>query len=92
MANHKSAIKRHRQSLKRRDKNRTQRAAVRSAIKDTRVAAEAGDQKKALELLKAAERLIAKTAGRSLYHPRNASRKVSRLATFVNKTLAAKKA
>jgi small subunit ribosomal protein S20 len=92
MANHKSAIKRHRQSLKRRDRNRTQRAAVRNAIKETRVAAEAGEKTKALELLKSAEKLISTTSGRGLYHPRNASRKVSRLAVYVNKALAGEKA
>ena len=84
MANHKSAIKRHKQSLKSRDRNRLQKTAVRTIVKETRLAAEAGEKAKALELLQAAERLITKSAGKGLYHPRNASRKVSRLAGFVN--------
>ncbi|MFM1849125.1 MAG: Ribosomal protein, partial [Pseudomonadota bacterium] len=45
MANHKSAIKRHRQSLKRRDRNRDARAAVRTAIKKVRALVAAGDEK-----------------------------------------------
>lgn len=86
MANLKSAIKRNRQSIKRRDRNRDARADVRAAIKDTRAAAENGDKAKALELLKRAEKLIAKAATKRLYHPGNASRKISRLAMLVNRS------
>lgn len=88
MANLKSAIKRNRQSLKRRDRNREVRSAVRAAIKDARVAAEGGDKAKANEALKKAEKLIAKAANKKVYHGRNASRKVSRLALFVAKKTA----
>ena len=85
MANLKSAIKRNRQSIKRRDRNRIVRTAVRTAIKDARVAAESGDKAKANELLKKAEKMIAKAANKKVYHGRNASRKISRLAIFVAK-------
>ncbi|MBX7143656.1 MAG: 30S ribosomal protein S20 [Oligoflexia bacterium] len=90
MATHKSAEKRHRQSLKRRDRNRVRRAAVRTAIKETRLAADSGDKTKALELLKSAERILSKSAGRKIIHPRSASRHLSRLAAYVKKTLTAK--
>lgn len=92
MANHASAIKRHRQSLKRRDRNRGKKAAVRNAIKDAREAAQAGDKAKATKLLHAAERMIASAGGRNVFHRRNASRKISRLTVFVNKSLATKSA
>lgn len=85
MANLKSAIKRNRQSIKRRDRNREVRSAVRAAIKDARMAADSGDKKKAGDLLKKAEKLIAKAANKKVYHGRNASRKVSRLAVYVAK-------
>ena len=86
MANHKSAIKRHRQSLKRRDRNRDARAAVRTAIKKVRALVEAGDQKGAQASLIEAERSIAKASSKSLYHRKNASRKISRLASLVAKS------
>jgi len=78
MANHKSAEKRHRQSLKRRDGNRTLRAAVRTAIRVARNAIEAKDNS-AAELIVAAESAISKAATKGLYHKNNASRKISRL-------------
>ena len=43
MANHKSALKHHRQSLKRRDRNRGHRARMRTAIKKFRAMIAAGD-------------------------------------------------
>lgn len=92
MATHKSAEKRHRQSLKRRDRNRVRRAAVRSAVKETRLAADSGDKKKALELLRSTERILAKSAGRKVLHSRSASRHMSRLAAYVNRKLAEKSA
>ncbi len=86
MANLKSAIKRNRQSIKRRDRNRTTRSAVRDAIKDTRAAVASGDKKKALEAFKKAEKLVAKAANKKVYHGANAARKISRLAVLVNNT------
>lgn len=83
MANIKSAIKRNRQSIKRRDRNRETKTAVRSAIKNARVAAEKGDKAKAAEFFKTAEKLIAKAANKRVYHARNASRKISRLAGYI---------
>jgi small subunit ribosomal protein S20 len=82
MANHKSAEKRHRQSLKRRLRNRTAKAAVRTAVKKTRAAVESKDPN-AAELLRAAERAIAKAASKGLFHRKNAARQISRLASAV---------
>lgn len=87
MANHKSAEKRHRQSLKRRLRNRNVKASVRTAIKKTRLAVEKKDPS-APALLQAAERAIAKAAAKGVYHKKTASRYISRLALLVNKTSA----
>ena len=51
MANHKSAVKQHRQDLKRRTRNRVHRARLRTAIKNCRKAIEAGDAETAKSLL-----------------------------------------
>ncbi len=83
MANHKSSMKRIRQNEKRRAQNSKARAAVRTAIKKTRAAAAAGEKEKARELFSEAEQVIQKASKKGLYHPKNASRKVSRLASLV---------
>ena len=59
MANHKSAIKRHRQSLTRRTRNRLIKTNLRSLVKVARVAAASNDKKGAQEALRAAESAIA---------------------------------
>lgn len=84
MANHKSAIKRHRQSEKRRDRNRSRRSEVRTAIKDAVAAVAAGKTTDAKELGRKAESIIASAAKRNLYHKANASRKISRLMKAIN--------
>jgi small subunit ribosomal protein S20 len=86
MANHKSAIKRHRQSLKRRDRNRDVRANVRTAIKKVRALIEKGDETGAKASLLEAEKTIAKASAKGLYHKKNASRKISRLTKLVSKS------
>jgi small subunit ribosomal protein S20 len=78
MANHKSAEKRHRQSLKRRTRNRDNRAELRNALKQAR-AAIAGKESNAAALVLAAEKLLAKAAGKGLVHRKTAARKTSRL-------------
>ena len=85
MANHKSAIKRHRQSLVRRDRNRVRKSAVRTAIKKAIAAATAGKKDEALTLAKQAESMLATAAKAGLFHKATASRKVSRLTQMVNK-------
>jgi small subunit ribosomal protein S20 len=88
MANHKSAIKRHRQSLVRRDRNRVRKAEVRTALKKAIAAVAAGHKDEAHKLAREAESLMAKAAKRGLYHPATLSRKVSRLNVLVNSTQA----
>lgn len=85
MANHKSALKRNRQSLMRRDRNRANRSKVKTAIKavDTAIG-EGGSVEKAQEALVAAIPTIHRAANKGAFHKRNASRKVSRLTKRVN--------
>ena len=85
MANHKSAAKRYRQSIKRRDHNRDIKGAVRESIKDTRLAVAEGNKAKAKELLAKTEKMIAKATAKGIYHKSNAARKVGRLTVFVTK-------
>ncbi|MFH1215866.1 MAG: 30S ribosomal protein S20 [Pseudomonadota bacterium] len=88
MANHKSAIKRNRQNLLRRARNRSNRSMVKTAIKavDTAIEQQSVDQAQAA--LKAAIPVIQKAASKGTLHKQNASRKVSRLTKRVNNFIA----
>lgn len=86
MANHKSAIKRNKQSLLRRDRNRANRTKVKSAVKKVDAAMEVeGSVEKAQEALLAAVPIIERAATKGAFHKKAASRKVSRLTKRVNK-------
>ena len=84
MANHKSAIKRHKQSQKRAAINRAARTRVKNAIKAVRAAVTAGDKAQANTALSAAASVLAKAADKGSIHWKKAARKVSRLARAVN--------
>ena len=84
MANHKSAEKRARQALKRRDRNRVIRGSVRTRVKAVRQAIEAGDGEAAQKELRLAEREFRKAASKGSLKKTTVSRKVSRLAKAVN--------
>jgi small subunit ribosomal protein S20 len=91
MANHASAAKRHRQSIRRRDRNREAKAALRLAVKKARTAAETGDVKNAKLLLVEAERALARAASKGTVHRKNAARRIGRLAAAVAKAGSKKK-
>ena len=85
MANHKSALKRNRQSLIRRDRNRMNRSKVKTAVKKLDAAIEVEDSvEKAREALVAAVPIIERAAVKGAFHKKTASRKVSRLTKKVN--------
>lgn len=84
MANHKSALKRHRQSLKRKTRNRKIKSTCRTAIKNTLSAITEGDKTKANDCFKIAQQQIAKASVKKIYHKKNAARKISRLAAKLN--------
>ncbi|MGD8562577.1 MAG: 30S ribosomal protein S20 [Desulfarculaceae bacterium] len=83
MANHPSALKRARQNIKRRSRNRAVRTRVRNMIKVVNQAVEAKDAQAAQEALKQAVPMIDKAASKGVLHKNNAARKVSRLASKV---------
>ena len=84
VANHKSAIKRHRQSVERAGRNRAVRTRVKNAIKQVRAAITGSDKAQAGEALVAATSVLSKAAGKGAMHWKKAARKISRLARAVN--------
>jgi small subunit ribosomal protein S20 len=84
LANHKSAIKRHRQSEKRRARNASVKTEIKTAIKKVREATETGDAGTATESLSKAVRLLDRAVTKGVLHRNNASRKISNLTTAVN--------
>ena len=86
MANHKSALKRNRQNLKKNERNKGYRTLVRTLSKKVRTEAEAGNKEQAMKELKVAEKVIAKVGGKGILHARAASRKISGLTRLVNQT------
>ncbi|MCP5057418.1 MAG: 30S ribosomal protein S20 [bacterium] len=85
MANHKSAEKRVRQSLKRRDRNRGVRSEVRTSVKALRSAISDGNATDAKTRLRDAEKTLRKAASKGVIKRETASRNVSRLAKAVGK-------
>lgn len=85
MANHKSAIKRDRQSKVRRLRNRMNKSAMKTAVKQVEEALVAGEEAQAKDALIAAIPVIQRTAAKGTIHKKTASRKVSRLTKRVNK-------
>lgn len=84
MANHKSALKRNRQSKIHRDRNRANKTRVKNVIKAVILAMEEGSADKAQTALQIAVPTIYKAATKNALHKKNASRKVSRLTRKVN--------
>ncbi len=79
MANHASALKRARQDQKKRLQNRTQKGAMRTAIKKVLNAVEAGDKETANSALRQATSMLDRAGRKHQIHPTQASRRVSRL-------------
>jgi len=79
MANHPSAVKRHRQSVKRAERNRVVRSRVRTAVKRARVAIDSGEAG-AAGAVATASRDLDKAATKGVIHRNNASRRKARLA------------
>ena len=82
MANHRSAVMRHRQSLKRRARNKHNLSTVRNAVRDVRQAVASGED--AGEKFQAAERLLRQGAGKGVMHKRTVSRTISRLHKLIS--------
>ena len=89
MASHESALKAHRQNVKRRDHNRQLRTRLRGALRDIRAAIDTDDPAGVKDALRSTISLVDKMAGKGLIHRNTAGRYKSRLATRVTKRTAA---
>ncbi len=85
MANHPSALKRHRQSLKRRDANRSVKSRLHTLVRRVNEAILAEDGDTARSGLGDASKAMAKAASKGVLPRNTASRRTSRLAKRVAK-------
>jgi len=91
MANHKSAKKRIKQTIKRTERNRFYRTRIKNITKAVKEAVEAGDLEKAKEAFKVANKKLHSFVSKGILKKNTAARKVSRLNKLV-KELAQKSA
>jgi small subunit ribosomal protein S20 len=84
LANHKSAVKRDRQSKVRRERNVAAKSAIKTKIKSVLGAVEDKNKDISVKALKETVPSLAKAAAKGLIHKKNASRKISRLTRKVN--------
>ena len=84
MANHASALKRHRQSLKKRALNQTNRHKLKTQMKKLKTVIESGKNDDAKALLPATFGLIDKSVQKGVIKENTARRYKSRLAKSVN--------
>ena len=89
MASHESALKAHRQNVKRREHNRQLRTRLRGALRDIRAAIDTGNAGTVKDALRATISLVDKMAAKKLIHRNTAGRYKSRLASRVSKKSAA---
>lgn len=92
MANHKSAEKRNRQRIKRRERNVFHLSTMRTYMKRLRKALEGGDLETAKESLPLALQAIGKAASKGVIHRNTASRYTSRITLAFNKKATAQAA
>jgi small subunit ribosomal protein S20 len=84
VANHPSALKRHRQSEKARLANRSVRAKLRTMVRQLREAIASGDKAAADGKLREATSQLQKAASKGVLHRRTADRQSGRLAKGVS--------
>ncbi len=84
MANIKSAIKRIRQTEKRRVRNAAVRSTVRTSVKSARAAIEGGQAAQARETLLRTIQVLDKAVTKGVIHKNTAARKKSRLTRQLN--------
>lgn len=85
MANHKSALKRDRQSKVRRLRNRMNKSRMKGAVNRMEELVAAGSEEQAREALRSTVSIIGRTASKGSIHKKTASRKISRLTRKVNR-------
>ena len=88
MADHKSALKRVRQTIKRTADNRSMRADLRTIIKKFRLLQESGNIEKARDAYTDVQKNIDKAITKGILHKRTGARYKSRLALSLTKNSA----
>ena len=84
VANHKSALKRHKQSVQRNARNRMVRTRIKNIVKSVRAAVKGEDKAAASAALVQAMSTLDKAATKKVIHWKKAARKISRLNRAVN--------
>ncbi len=85
MANIKSQLKRIKTNEKARQRNKSVRSALKTAIRRFREAADSGDKDKAVELARSASRALDKAASKGMIHSNSAANKKAAMAHRANK-------
>jgi small subunit ribosomal protein S20 len=83
MANHPSAAKRHRQTVRRTAVNASRKSRVRGFVKDVETAIASGDKEKARAALRAAQPEMQRGVKKGVAQKRTVSRKLSRLSARI---------
>ncbi len=83
MANIKSAKKKAKQDVARRQRNLSRKTAVKTAVKKVLTSLQAGDYQASVALLRDAESQLSRACGKGLIHKNAVARKVSRLSKKV---------
>lgn len=83
MANHKSALKRARQSIVRKERNKTTRTQAKTLEKKLFAGQEAGDEN-LTDIFKEAQSAIHKAAKKNIFHKKTAGRKIAKLARLLS--------
>ena len=84
MATHKSAEKRDRQSVNRRERNVAAKSAIKTKVKSVLSAVADKNKENSANMLKAVIPALSKAGVKGVIHKKNASRKISRLTKKVN--------
>ena len=84
VANHKSADKRARQTVRRAARNQGIRSRVKTAVRAFRETLQSGDRDAAADQLQRATRELRKAASKGVMHTKTASRRVARLVLAYN--------
>ena len=84
MANIRSQIKRNRQAVVLRERNKAARSALKTQLKRVRQAAEQGDAEATQDAYRNAARALDKAASKGIIHKNQAANKKSRLAKLIS--------
>jgi small subunit ribosomal protein S20 len=85
VANIKSQLKRIKTNEKARQRNKSVKSALKTAIRRFREAADSGDKDKAVELARGASRALDKAVSKGVIHANSAANKKSAMAARANK-------